>query len=411
MSKLLQPEQAGAIRASIAGRLPSTSFQSSDVLLQFGVEPDVLTIAVVIPEGSRTAGLLARTLLLRETPQSLTPLAGLVVDKVVRKPVIELMTLSYETVRARAVAAAQRPCKPDVAAGLLRAALDVAPRRAITTSGSGVAARLVESIPGIHGTEDGEQDGWTASILLVASIAFALAAASAPSVSGRLQRWARRTSSEYSECSALNNGGSAAVAINSSTAAQPRPAVDKARPQSFLALNGARLLAGIHIVLGHMSQSGFYGGNYAATWGFSWVPWFFMLSGYVLTLARHASKNPEAPQSVIAFVQKRAAVIYPPYVFALFLGLAQTWWEGGALPKFYHLAAQGVLAQSFVPWLPENSVQVCEPCTPWPRGGCEDMRSGCEQQRHRRRLFVRVCIRRMWMGWWRCVGLEPYACG
>jgi peptidoglycan/LPS O-acetylase OafA/YrhL len=86
-----------------------------------------------------------------------------------------------------------------------------------------------------------------------------------------------------------------------------------------------------------------------------------MLSGYVLTLARHASRNPEAPQSVVGFVQKRAAVIYPPYVVTLFLGLGQLWWEGEALPKYYRLAAQGVLAQSFVPWLPENTVQVCEP--------------------------------------------------
>jgi peptidoglycan/LPS O-acetylase OafA/YrhL len=114
----------------------------------------------------------------------------------------------------------------------------------------------------------------------------------------------------------------------------------------------------MHIVVGHMYQSG-YGGMYMCSWGFSWVPWFFMLSGYVLTLARHASKYPEAPQSVVTFVQKRAAVIYPPYAVSLFVGLAQLWWEGEALPKFYHLAAQGVLAQSFVPWLPENTVQVC----------------------------------------------------
>jgi hypothetical protein len=129
------------------------------------------------------------------------------------------------------------------------------------------------------------------------------------------------------------------------------------RKDVFVALNGARLLASIHIVLGHLYQSG-YGGGYASSWGFSWVPWFFMLSGYVLTLARLASRTPDAPQPVLAFVQKRAAVIYPPFAFSLFLGLAQRRWEGEALPKFYHLAAQGVLAQSFVPWLPESTIQV-----------------------------------------------------
>jgi len=307
---------------------------------------------------------------MRETPKSLTPLVGLLVDKVVMEPVIEPMTMNRSMVRARAAAAAQRPCQPDVAAGLLAAATDLAPRHASTTSrndiADGAAARRADPAPRADSTEGIERDGCTATILLVVSTAFALAAASAQSVGGwlRCTFCALLTRSKYSESSVL---------ISRATATVQAKLIAKAsstRPEPFLALNGARLLAGVHIVVGHMYQSG-YGGGYPCSWGFSWVPWFFMLSGYVLTLARHASRNPEAPQSIVTFVQKRAAVIYPPYAVTLFVGLAQLWWEDKALPKFYHLAAQGVLAQSFVPWLPEDTVQVCNP-NGWSveSGGC-----------------------------------------
>jgi hypothetical protein len=264
LTKLLQAEEADAVRAAIAGRLPSTSFQPSDVLLQVGLEPDVLMVSVVIPEGSPTAGLLARKILLRETPQSLTPLGDLLVVEVVREPVIEPMTLSRHLVRARAMAQARRPCKPDVAAGLLQAATDLAPRRAAAIAAGGseaegsAAAKLANAVPGVDDplphddTEDKAQDGWTATILLVASTVFALAAASAPSVLGWLRSWLceRRTSSEYAESSSLIGRDSAMI--------QPRPNAGKAaaRPEPFVALNGARLLAGMHIVMGHMNQSG-----------------------------------------------------------------------------------------------------------------------------------------------------------
>ena len=61
------------------------------------------------------------------------------------------------------------------------------------------------------------------------------------------------------------------------------------------ALNGARILGSLHVTLGHLYQSGLlttlsrYPGflrfGYFCSWGFTWVPWYMMLSGYVLTHA------------------------------------------------------------------------------------------------------------------------------
>ena len=52
--------------------------------------------------------------------------------------------------------------------------------------------------------------------------------------------------------------------------AQPSPA-QSVPAQKFGGLNGARLLASCHIVLGHLYQSGFING-YFFSWGFTWVP-------------------------------------------------------------------------------------------------------------------------------------------
>ena len=75
----------------------------------------------------------------------------------------------------------------------------------------------------------------------------------------------------------------------------------------------ARLLASFHIVVGHLYAKGAVDSVYFFSWGFTWVPWFFMLSGYVNTHARLYSKKPDAVDPPLLFCWKRLAPIYPAY--------------------------------------------------------------------------------------------------
>ena len=135
------------------------------------------------------------------------------------------------------------------------------------------------------------------------------------------------------------------------------------RSQRFLGLNAARILASFHIVIGHLYQkSGVLGGEmrcvYLFAWGYTWVPWFFMMSGFVLTHARLKSKQPSRRESVVLFIKKRTAVIYPVYALSVLLAYLIDWWRDKALPPWYVGLSQGLLAQSWLPWLPEKSVQL-----------------------------------------------------
>jgi len=134
------------------------------------------------------------------------------------------------------------------------------------------------------------------------------------------------------------------------------------RSQRFLGFNGARLLASCHIVVGHLYQQGTLGGEmsgkYFFSWGYTWVPWYFMLSGFVLCHARMKSRQPAKKDDTILFVKKRTAAIYPMHAVGLLLALLVNWWRDRALPDWWVPLTQGVLAQSWLPWLPENSVQL-----------------------------------------------------
>lgn len=129
------------------------------------------------------------------------------------------------------------------------------------------------------------------------------------------------------------------------------------KTELFLGLNGARLLASVHIVLGHLYQLNAISSIYCFSWGYTWVPWFFMLSGFVLT---HTSLKAAVPrrEGVVLFLTKRTATIYPLYAVGLGLALVMNWWRGRVLPEWYELLAQGFLVQAWLPWLPERTVQV-----------------------------------------------------
>ena len=113
-------------------------------------------------------------------------------------------------------------------------------------------------------------------------------------------------------------------------------------------------------MLGHGYQQGAFRGVYFFAWGYTWVPWFFMLSGFVLATSelRRRAPPPRDAAALARFVVRRTAAIYPLYVCGVVLALAVRLVKGDALPPWWAAASQGVLAQSFVPWLPEASVQV-----------------------------------------------------
>ena len=126
-------------------------------------------------------------------------------------------------------------------------------------------------------------------------------------------------------------------------------------------INMARLLASFHIVVGHLYAKGAVDNVYFFSWGYTWVPWFFMLSGYVNTHARLNSKAPEKVDAPLLFTWKRLAPIYPPYAFSLILSLMVRCGKNGLfglrLPPWWKLASEGLLLQSLVPWLTEGTLQ------------------------------------------------------
>ena len=83
-----------------------------------------------------------------------------------------------------------------------------------------------------------------------------------------------------------------------------------------------------------------------------------MLSGFVLTHARLKSKDLYRHEMAIIFVRKRTATVYPLYAFGIGLALIINWWRDYTLPEWYELIAQGFFLQSWLPWLPERTVQV-----------------------------------------------------
>ena len=134
--------------------------------------------------------------------------------------------------------------------------------------------------------------------------------------------------------------------------------VAKKVAEDFPGLGGARILASIHIVMGHAANDDKLGAplkSHVWAWGTMWVPWFFMLSGFVLSHCRLQSLAPDRSEPILAFLQKRTAVIYPLYacvlgvlLLTMLIPLAQ-----GTLayyqPVWWIQMAQAVLVQAWTP--------------------------------------------------------------
>jgi len=128
------------------------------------------------------------------------------------------------------------------------------------------------------------------------------------------------------------------------------------RAEHITALGAVRFIASMHIVVGHLTAAKKLKDTYLSTWGFTWVPFFFVLSGFVLTYARLASGNPNAVDMPLTIVWKRTAGIYPLYAVTLCLTAAVRMSLGHALPSVPTLLSQAALMQSFSPHLATASM-------------------------------------------------------
>tara|TARA_B110001452_G_scaffold219434_1_gene191459 strand:+ start:441 stop:845 length:405 start_codon:yes stop_codon:yes gene_type:complete len=78
----------------------------------------------------------------------------------------------------------------------------------------------------------------------------------------------------------------------------------------------------------------------------------------VLCHARLHSKAPNRVERLLPTLRKRTAFIYPLFALGLLLSLLVEFWRGNKLPKWWVVLSQAFLCQSFLPWLPEASVQI-----------------------------------------------------
>jgi peptidoglycan/LPS O-acetylase OafA/YrhL len=116
----------------------------------------------------------------------------------------------------------------------------------------------------------------------------------------------------------------------------------------------ARCLASLHVVVGHLYARQAVGSVYLFSWGFTWVPWFFMLSGFILFSAEVAQPR---ENSVIEYITRRSISIYPLYAVSLLIafGLAKSQCQA---PSWEVLVTQAFLMQAWVPQFTEGTLQM-----------------------------------------------------
>eukprot|EP00930_Biecheleria_cincta_P038729 TRINITY_DN2660_c0_g1_i5.p1 TRINITY_DN2660_c0_g1~~TRINITY_DN2660_c0_g1_i5.p1 ORF type:complete len:1880 (-),score=330.91 TRINITY_DN2660_c0_g1_i5:467-5422(-) len=117
----------------------------------------------------------------------------------------------------------------------------------------------------------------------------------------------------------------------------------------------ARFLASCHVVVGHLYAKGATAPVKLFGWGFTWVPWFFMLSGFVLFSAY--LKNPKE-ETMFQYVMRRSVTIYPLYAFSLIPAFAIQKSLGTLQAGADTLVAQSFLLQAWVPLWTESALQM-----------------------------------------------------
>jgi len=133
--------------------------------------------------------------------------------------------------------------------------------------------------------------------------------------------------------------------------AQAVPSRPKAGDKFPLGL--ARFLASTHVVIGHLYAKGITPKVYFFGWGFTWVPWFFMLSGFVLFTA-HLRRPKE--EGILDYALRRSVGIYPLYALSLIpaIVIAKAL---GSVPSVQVLIAQSFLVQAWWPGWTEQALQ------------------------------------------------------
>merc|ERR1719265_447707 len=116
----------------------------------------------------------------------------------------------------------------------------------------------------------------------------------------------------------------------------------------------ARFGASIHIVIGHLYAKGATDSVFFFGWGFTWVPWFFMLSGFVLFSAH--LRKPKV-ETAFAYVMRRSVSIYPLYAFSLLPAIAIAKVSGKMAAGMEALIAQAFLLQAHFPSITEKALQ------------------------------------------------------
>ena len=217
-------------------------------------------------------------------------------------------------------------------------------------------------------TAEPRRDGGERWALALTALFTALAAAAAERACSLARRSGMRRGGARPSMASLVRGTSGGqglrtvkvdvvkVEVSTSAVAVSAAAPSTVGRNRFGALDGARLLASIHIVLGHGYQQGAFRGVYFFAWGYTWVPWFFMLSGFVLATSSSAAARAAARRAA-ALASSCAALRHLPAVRLRRRACARRALGEGRRCRRGGRRRQGVLAQSFMPWLPEASVR------------------------------------------------------
>jgi peptidoglycan/LPS O-acetylase OafA/YrhL len=145
--------------------------------------------------------------------------------------------------------------------------------------------------------------------------------------------------------------------------------------QHITTLNFCRYIASIHIVAGHLYNKGYslipnqLNHPIFATlrrilpWGYTWVPFFFTLSGFVLTLAAQ-KRNTDwetkviSNESRLSFVWKRLHSVYPLYLIGLLVAYGLQYYQSSSsFASSASLLVELLLMQAWFPALVESVLQ------------------------------------------------------